>query len=156
MSSLKGALKLTAFFGLYFMLLPFQALLYVSCRRSKIAFVIPWLYHTLSCKILGLKVTCTGSPRKNAQVLFASNHLSSFDITVLGSVLFGASFIAKSDIKDWAIYKTMAKLQQTVFIERARSAARKETGSLSEALSGGRNLILFPEGTSADGLKVSR
>jgi 1-acyl-sn-glycerol-3-phosphate acyltransferase len=82
------------------------------------------------------------------------NHTSYFDILVL-SGLAQISFVAKSEVAGWPIFGILAKLQQAVFVERAR---RSQTGEardqIRERLLAGDALVLFPEGTSNDGNRV--
>ena len=55
---------------------------------------LPRFYHRWCCRILGLRVRRIGRPTAERPVLFAVNHISYLDITVLGSLL-AVSFIAK-------------------------------------------------------------
>jgi 1-acyl-sn-glycerol-3-phosphate acyltransferase len=79
------------------------------------------------------------------------NHTSYFDILVLSSAA-QVSFVAKSEVKTWPFFSTLARLQQTVFVERSR---RSQTGEARDQIRDrvlqGDALILFPEGTSSDG-----
>ncbi len=58
-------------------------------------------------------------------------------------------------MNSWPFFGTLARLQRTVFVERAR---RSQTGeardSIARRLSEGDTLVLFPEGTSSDGNAV--
>jgi len=75
------------------------------------------------------------------------------DITVLGSLL-TASFIAKAEVLNWPLFGQLAKLNRTVFVQRRIPRAAEQRDEISRRLSSGDSLILFPEGTSADGLHV--
>tara|TARA_Y100001936_G_scaffold254084_1_gene324613 strand:+ start:30501 stop:31112 length:612 start_codon:yes stop_codon:yes gene_type:complete len=75
------------------------------------------------------------------------------DITVLGSLL-DASFIAKAEVAKWPLFGQLAKLDGTVFIQRRSPRAAEQRDEISGRLTDGDSLILFPEGTSADGLHV--
>jgi 1-acyl-sn-glycerol-3-phosphate acyltransferase len=86
-------------------------------------------------------------------ILFVANHCSYSDITVLGSVIAG-SFIAKAEVAGWPLFGYLAKLQNTVFIDRAGIKAREQRDGLINRLAAGDSLILFPEGTSHDGNHV--
>ena len=48
----------------------------------------------------------------------------------------------------------LAKLQNTVFIERRAVRAGKQVEIMRSNLEAGRSLILFPEGTSSDGMRT--
>ena len=103
--------------------------------------------------LFGIKVKVSGKIEKK-NVLFVSNHISYLDIFILGS-LTKAIFVAKSDIKSWPIINKIAAIGKTIFVERSRvMTIRDQVEVLSNALKNGKNLILFPEGTSSDGLKV--
>ena len=103
--------------------------------------------------LFGIKVKVSGKIEKK-NVLFVSNHISYLDIFILGS-LTKAIFVAKSEIKSWPIINKIAVIGKTIFVNRSRVLTIKDQVKiLSNALKKGRNLILFPEGTSSDGLKV--
>lgn len=91
--------------------------------------------------------------QKSGHVIYVGNHLSYVDIAVIGANL-NATFISKADVKSWPILGLLATLGKTVFIERSRNAATKCIKDIKKTLEGGRNLILFPEGTSTNGTDV--
>jgi len=83
-----------------------------------------------------------------------ANHTSYFDILVLSSAA-RVSFVAKSEVASWPLFGTLARLQETVFIERAKRSQTVEARDLiRERLAQGDALVLFPEGTSNDGNRV--
>ncbi len=86
-------------------------------------------------------------------MLFVSNHCSYSDVMVLGSVIMG-SFVAKAEVARWPVFGFLAKLQDTVFVERTGIRAREQRDGMIQRLAAGDNLILFPEGTSDDGNRV--
>ena len=128
---------------------PFQ-LVVLAVGRGR--FFLPRLFHRVCTHIVGLKVETRGAPcRGQGPVLFVANHCSYLDITVLGSLIEG-SFVAKSEVSGWPLFGFLAKLQQTVFIERRnRATASKQADDMKSRLEAGDSLILFPEGTSSDG-----
>jgi len=142
-------------FALYFAwtvsLLPVQ-LVGLACRRRWTS-TLPVFYHRCCCRILGLRVRAVGSPTARRPVLFAANHVSYTDITVLGSVIPG-SFIAKTEVADWPFFGWLAKLQRSVFVDRQARNTPAQRDAISERLAAGDALILFPEGTSGDGNRV--
>jgi len=142
-------------FALYFAwtvsLLPVQ-LVGLACRRRWTS-TLPVFYHRCCCRILGLRVRAVGSPTARRPVLFAANHVSYTDITVLGSVIPG-SFIAKTEVADWPFFGWLAKLQRSVFVDRRARNTPAQRDAISERLAAGDALILFPEGTSGDGNRV--
>jgi 1-acyl-sn-glycerol-3-phosphate acyltransferase len=149
-SGWRAAWTIFAYLALTLPLMPLQALFVVM--KSSLAVKLPLVYHRLCCRIFGIRLKVEG--RRHAGVtLFAANHLSYLDITVLGAVL-PASFISKDDVREWPLFGTLAKLQRTVFIERKRSRAQEHRDAMIERLHGGDSLILFPEGTSSDGNRI--
>ncbi len=154
-SSLRGAAKLGLYLLLCLILIPVQYAALQIFRNGQGIYRIPRLFHRATVAIFGLHIRTQGTPASGAgrQVLFAGNHLSYLDIPVLGSVL-NASFIAKKDVAAWPLIGTLARLQRTVFMDRARTAAHREKESLGRRLGEGHNLILFAEGTSSDGRTV--
>lgn len=115
---------------------------------------LPKFYHRLALKLIGVQVRVIGKPVVGPPVLYASNHVSWLDISVLGSCVEGC-FIAKREVGEWAGFGTLARLQRTVFVDRAqRSRTHAQKAEIGARLDGGDNLILFAEGTSSDGTRV--
>jgi lyso-ornithine lipid O-acyltransferase len=129
--------------------IPWQA----SALRLKLARrkTFPHAYHKFLCKLFGIRVTVIGTPVQDKGVLMIGNHTSYFDILVLSSVA-KVSFVAKSEVQTWPFFSTLARLQETVFVERTR---RSQTGEARDQIRDrvlqGDALMLFPEGTSSDG-----
>jgi 1-acyl-sn-glycerol-3-phosphate acyltransferase len=132
---------------------PVQALaLRLGARR--LAGWTPVLFHRLFLRMFGLRVEVRGAPARGAPVLVLSNHLSWLDISVLGS-LAPLSFVAKSEVAGWPVISLFAKLQRTVFIDRARRSHTAEVNAaVARRLAAGDVIVLFPEGTSSDGNRV--
>lgn len=110
----------------------------------------PRFYHRNCCRILGLDVRQFGEPAADRPVLFAANHVSYADITVLGSLIPG-SFIAKSEVAGWPFFGWLAKLQRSVFVDRQVRSTARQRDAIAERLAARDALILFPEGTSGNG-----
>jgi 1-acyl-sn-glycerol-3-phosphate acyltransferase len=114
----------------------------------------PQRYHRFLCRLFGIRVTVVGRPVCSSGVLMVANHTSYFDILVLSSAA-RVSFVAKSEVASWPLFGTLARLQETVFIERAKRSQTVEARDLiRERLAQGDALVLFPEGTSNDGNRV--
>jgi 1-acyl-sn-glycerol-3-phosphate acyltransferase len=113
----------------------------------------PCWYHRVCCRILGFRLEVRGEISERHPTLFVVNHTSYSDITVLGALL-PASFVAKSEVARWPFFGWLAKLQRTVFIDRRQRSTATQRDAIAERLEAGDNLILFPEGTSNDGLRV--
>ena len=113
----------------------------------------PRLFHIGFLKILNIKVNLVGKIHKDKPGLLISNHASWLDIPILSSVT-NISFIAKSEISKWPLFGFLAKLQNTVFVERRSIKAVKQKNEINDILLKGKRLVLFPEGTSSDGNRV--
>lgn len=110
-------------------------------------------YWAVVCRILGFDVTAHGRLCLDAPVLYVGNHASYFDIFILGSLIPGY-FVAKDDVAHWPVMGFLARIAETVFVERRSSRSAEQRDELSRRLDQGDSLILFPEGTSNDGNKV--
>jgi len=84
---------------------------------------------------------------------FVANHVSWLDIFVLnaGARLY---FVAKAEVRGWALIGWLARGTGTVFIARDRAQARQQQQVFEDRLRAGHRLLFFPEGTSSDGLRV--
>ena len=132
-------------------LMPVQGVgLVLRCQWVR---TLPVFYHRWCCRILGFRVRVIGKPISDRPTLFAANHISYTDITILGSLIPG-SFIAKQEVANWPFFGWLAKLQRTVFVERRMGSAVAQRDAISRRLAAGDALILFPEGTSGDGNRV--
>ncbi len=149
----RAALKLLGLFAWSAMLVPPQLLVLWRVLGSIDPYTITKLWHRGVCALIGVRVQIKGTPLCASRMVYVSNHVSHFDIPVLGSVLKG-SFVAKEDMARWPITGFMARLQQTVFISRDPRAGKAVTDSIAAQLRNGRSLILFPEGTTSDGSGV--
>jgi 1-acyl-sn-glycerol-3-phosphate acyltransferase len=112
---------------------------------------IPVLFHRIAVRALGLRVQVRGKPALERPLLLVSNHSSWLDIVVLSSVL-PVIFIAKSEIARWPLFGLFAKLQRSIFVNRAR---RQDTGKVNYAIAArlaeGDPVVLFGEGKASDG-----
>jgi lyso-ornithine lipid O-acyltransferase len=151
MSSIRAAFVLTVFLIVTLVLIPYQWLLVTLRLPARRTF--PHRYHRMVAHLFSIRVRVVGTPPKGATLLLA-NHSSWLDIVTFSAVA-PLSFIAKSEVNDWPFFGTLARLQRTVFVTRAR---RSETGqardAIAERLKEGDVLVLFPEGTSSDGNNV--
>ena len=147
-SSLLGVARLMAYAVFTVPLMPVQAVL--VWLRSPLRHRLPRAYHAACARILGLQVDVVGQPSSQRPTLVVSNHSSYLDIIVLGSVIRG-SFVAKTEVGGWPFFGLLAKLQQTVFVDRKVRNAGVHRDDIKSRLEAGDTLILFPEGTSSDG-----
>ena len=143
--------RLTIYLAFTLLLMPVQAIGLILRQRWVATF--PRFYHRWCCRILGLRVRRIGRATAVRPVLFAANHVSYLDITILSSLIAG-SFIAKHEVARWPLFGWLAKLQRSVFIDRQVRSTAQQRDSIAERLAAGDALILFPEGTSGDGNRV--
>jgi 1-acyl-sn-glycerol-3-phosphate acyltransferase len=112
------------------------------------------LFVRIARRLLRLRYSLEGQPVGDDAFLMVSNHVSWADIFVLGSA-FPGSFVAKSDVADWPILGWLVGQHGTIFVERTRrSTVGLQRDTIEGRLRSGRGVILFPEGTSSDGLQV--
>jgi 1-acyl-sn-glycerol-3-phosphate acyltransferase len=111
-------------------------------------------YYRVLRALLRVHVRVIGEPIRDRPVLFVSNHISWVDIIVIGS-LAPIAFVAKSEVGKWPLVGATARIQRTVFVDRAR---RQQTGDaigeIVGRLASGTSVVLFAEGTSSDGNRV--
>jgi 1-acyl-sn-glycerol-3-phosphate acyltransferase len=123
-------------------------------RRWPLARTLPVFFHRMVCALLRVRIQQIGAPTSRRPLLIIANHLSWLDISVL-STLLPLSFIAKSEVASWPVFGTFARLQRSIFIDRAR---RQATGAanavIAERLGQGDAIVLFAEGTTSDGNRV--
>lgn len=134
-------------------LMPLQWLV-MRFTRGPNAFVVPrWWFGCLR-RAMGIQVEMIGTPRTGGGTLLVGNHLSHYDIVVLGSLL-PARFIAKDQMQGWPGMKFVGELAQTLYISRRQRDAAAVAAQLSAQLRGDHDLVLFPEGTTSSGERVA-
>ena len=133
--SLAAALKLQALVGIS----PSQATRHQLCRwfLARLAAALPY------------EVRLTGT-RPAQPMLWLANHLSWTDIALLG-MLQPMAFLAKSEVRQWPLLGWLAAQAGTQFIRRGSGDNSTLNQLLSADLQQGRNLLIFPEGTTTDG-----
>lgn len=132
--------------------MPVQAFFLIIGSREARRF--PQAYHRLICRVLGIVLEEHGARSSHRPTLFVANHSSYLDIEILGAAV-GGSFVSKAEVRHWPMFGWLARLQRTVFVERAdRTGAARQRDEIRRRLDDGDNLILFPEGTSNDGIHL--
>jgi len=150
-SAIVGALRILVYLAWTLPCMPIQLFFVLLHTPGRVTF--PVFYHRICCRILGVKVEVHGRATKKRPALFVCNHSSYLDIEVLGSLI-GGCFIAKAEVAAWPLFGWLAKLQRTVFVDRRRGSTGDQRDQITDRLSQGDRLILFPEGTSGDGNRV--
>lgn len=134
-------------------LMPPQWLL-MRLTRGRAAFVLPRLWFGCLRWALGLRIEVVGAPRQGGGTLFVGNHISHFDIVLLGSLL-QARFIAKDEMQRWPGMRAVGELAQTLYISRRRSDAATAAAALASRMRPDHDLLLFAEGTTSSGEQVA-
>lgn len=145
--------RLIAFLAWTLTLLPVQlALIHLKGNAKQ---RLPMVYWSGVARILGLRLRVSGVVADGAgrPVIFVANHCSWLDVVALGAVLPGC-FVAKGEIAGWPGIKYIAAAGRTVFVSRRHHRTKHERNAMQTRLAQGDNLILFPEGTTSDGVRV--
>jgi len=152
MQTLRAWAIIIVFLTVTLALIPYQsAALRFGWKRRK---TFPNAYHRFMARLFGIRIKTIGKPVTGQGVLIVANHTSWLDIVVFSAVGH-VSFVAKSEVATWPLFSTLAKLQETVFVERTRRHATGQArDQIRERLLAGDTLVLFPEGTSNDGNAV--
>jgi len=107
--------------------------------------------------ILNVRLRVHNAPANGAPgTLIVANHVSWLDIFALYAAVPGV-FVAKSEIARWPVLGDLVARAGTIFIERGRGRHASRTNErIVAALTSGRRVVVFPEGTTTDGSKVKR
>ncbi len=152
MTKIRAAAILAIFLIVTLTTMPWQlSALRFNLKRRK---TYPRRFHTFICWLFGIRVRVIGTPVQDQGVLMVANHTSWLDIPILSKAA-RISFVAKAEVASWPFFSTLAKLQETVYVERTkRSQTGQARDQIRERLLAGDALMLFPEGTSSDGNQV--
>lgn len=112
-----------------------------------------WVRNRWSRELLALfafKLKITGA-LPNKPGLIAANHVSWIDIFAVNA-LTPVAFVSKDDVIHWPIIGTLARNNETIFLQRgSRGHAHTIGHAMAERLQSGNWLAVFPEGTTTDG-----
>jgi 1-acyl-sn-glycerol-3-phosphate acyltransferase len=135
------------------------AALVVVCALLRVPYrpggVYDWASHTWARGLVwsaGVRVRVHGAERISdsfeRSFVFASNHVSWFDVFVLASLVPRYSFVAKRELLRIPIFGPGARAVGTVPIDRDnRKSAFSSYQEAATHIRGGRSVIVFPEGT---------
>jgi 1-acyl-sn-glycerol-3-phosphate acyltransferase len=113
---------------------------------------IPVVLCRILIRLLRVRLRVEGAPAPDQPRLVAANHISWIDILVLTSVE-PLCFLAKREVGAWPFVGSFARLQGTVFVDRARRRSIPAANSaMAERMLDSRSVLLFPEGTTGYGL----
>ncbi|CAE6706262.1 lysophospholipid acyltransferase family protein [Paraburkholderia nemoris] len=106
-------------------------------------------------RLCGMRlVVHNDSARLDRGALVVANHISWIDIYVINAWR-PTPFVSKAEIRQWPVVGWLAQQLDTVFIQREkRSDAKRIMHELSDRLSAGELMCVFPEGTTTNGLAL--
>lgn len=149
---IRAAVILLAWVVLTLALLPLQLL--AVALRSDMQRTIPTFYHRLLCRLIGVRIREVGERAADTPLLILANHVSWLDICVVSAIA-PTAFVAKSEVARWPLIGWLARLQNTIFVDRTQPRhAGLQSQSIATRLCDGDAVLLFAEGTSGDGLRV--
>lgn len=102
--------------------------------------------------VMGIRRTTRGRPMR-ARGAVVANHASWLDIFALNAQK-RIYFVSKAEVAGWPGIGWLARATGTVFINRDRREAQRQTALFEARLRAGHKLLFFPEGTSTDGRRV--
>lgn len=118
--------------------------------------LVPIVCCRILTRILRLKVVLQGAPVTAGARLLAANHVSWLDILALSSVE-PVCFLAKKEVATWPVISFFVRLQETVLIDRQRRRSIPgANAAMAQRMLAGRSMLLFPEGTTGDGLSLKK
>lgn len=148
MSRLRFAARLLALALALILALPLHGLWRMTRRPS------PWPRRFLAvcARIVGARARVIGQPLSRDAVILA-NHLSWIDILLLAGSA-NAVFIGKGELRSVPLVGWLAALNDTIFVARGERLAVAEQVAQIRSAIGPRPVVLFPEGTTGDGVSL--
>ena len=145
------SLLVTAIFATFFLGLTVivAALLGVKHREGDIYGKVPRWWSTAVLWAVGVKVRVYGLERVSdgKPYIFASNHVSWFDVPALAKVLPRYKFVAKAELFKVPIFGKAMRAAGMIEIQREnRKAAFGAYDVAAERIRAGNSVVVFPEG----------
>jgi len=153
LAALRAGAKIAAILCASVLLMPVQWLL-MRFTRGRISFALPRLWFDCLRRAMRLRFEVVGTPRDGGGTLFVGNHVSHFDIVLLGSLL-RTRFIAKDEMQSWPGVRFIGALGQTLFISRQRRDTASVAAAIAAQMRPDHDVLLFPEGTTSSGENVA-
>lgn len=124
-------------------------------ERERNSEKLQWSRKMLS--ILSISLREHGAPGKIAErSMLVLNHVSWLDMFVINA-RHPATFLAKSEIRDWPLVGPLCTGAGTLYIERGkRAGAARAKQAISDAIERGVLVAFFPEGTTTYGRSLGR
>jgi 1-acyl-sn-glycerol-3-phosphate acyltransferase len=103
-------------------------------------------------KILNIHIKVHGDPKSFKGGLIVSNHLGYIDILVHATI-FPIRFSPKADIRKWPFLGYYLSISRPIWVDRgSRQKSQEVAREFEETMAHGIPLMVYPEGTSTDGL----
>ena len=135
------ALGIVLLFGLARLILPLRMIERVGWA------VMLWAFR--------VRVKVYGRPASGG-VLMLANHVSWIDIAALGRIV-PACFVAKAEVGGWPVIGAAARRIGCLFVDRgSRKGAQGVAADVAARIGHGKDVIVFPEGTTGPGDGVLR
>ena len=138
------------------LLAPTAAAAHLFCSDSVERRVGLWCMQTWArciCGAAGVRIVIYGAENvdPNRGTVYASNHVSWFDIFAIAAVLPRYTFVAKAELRRIPIFGWGAEACGVVFLEREnRSSAFDAYRTVARKVSEGLSVVVCPEGTRGD------
>ncbi len=114
-------------------------------------------YSELGLKCLNINIKVTGYNRlidSKKNFLIVSNHMSYLDVLIMSAIQ-PSVFVTSVDMGEKFFLGTMAEFAGSIFIERRhRGQVEQDLNVMATTLRAGHNVVIYPEGTSTDGVRV--
>jgi len=128
-------------------------ILAVAGRRAVRRFGMVWVrFHGWCVRyLLGIRTRIEG-PLPQGPVLVAAKHQSFFDPLALVEVLDAPAAVMKRQLADIPLWGWLARSYGAISVDRSGGAAalRRMMREAGEAISEGRSILIFPEGTRVE------
>lgn len=100
--------------------------------------------------ILGIRIDATLASIEPGSLIVA-NHISWLDIFAINAAR-PVAFVSKSEVRDWPLIGWLSAKTDTVFLRRgSRGHAKIVNAEIDALLMAGKDVAIFPEGTTTDG-----
>lgn len=119
--------------------------------RKKLNLRQRWSRQLLDILAVRLDAQCADLPPGS---LVLANHISWLDVFALNAVR-PMAFVAKAEVRQWPLLGWLAATNETVFLRRgSRGHAKLVNEDINALLGAGRDVAVFPEGTTTDGTRL--
>jgi 1-acyl-sn-glycerol-3-phosphate acyltransferase len=142
-----GLILVHIFYGI--ILIAFVFGLITDKRKNNL--IRQWSCRLLRIFNLDFQVSGKVDTLSQESVMYVANHISWLDIHLLAS-LFPVKFIAKAEVRKWALFGWFARNIGTLFVDRTeKKDSLRIIHEITSCLNQGESVCFFPEGTTTDG-----